>query len=75
MTPTEQAQSAVRELAIAGAKAAPAVSVSAWYWVLNLPVEKWVSIAVLVFTVLQILILFRDKVLRDPQRKTRRVRK
>lgn len=72
MTPSEQAQSVVREVAVAGAKAAPAVSVSAWYWVLNLPVEKWVSIAVLIFTLLQIWILFRDKVLRDPQRKTKR---
>lgn len=74
MTPSEQAQSVIREVAVAGAKAAPAVSVSAWYWILNLPVEKWVSIAVLVFTVLQIGILFRDKVLRDPQR-NKRVRK
>lgn len=72
MTPSQQAESAIREIAVAGAKAAPAVSVSAWYWVLNLPVEKWVSIAVLIFTVLQIGILFRDKVLRDPQRKTKR---
>lgn len=72
MTPSQQAESVIREVVVAGAKAAPAVSVSAWYWVLNLPVEKWVSIAVLIFTVLQIGILFRDKVLRDPQRKTKR---
>lgn len=69
MTPSEHAESALREVAVAGAKAAPAVSVSAWHYVLNLPVEKWVSVAVLIFTVLQIAVLIRDKIIRDRKAK------
>ena len=40
-------------------KASPGGAVAAWYWLLDMPVEKWVSLAVLVFTVLQIVVLIR----------------
>lgn len=75
MTPAEQAQSVAHEVAVAGAKAAPAVSISAWHWLLERPVETWVSVAVLVFTVLQIIVLVRDKFLRDGKPETKRGRK
>lgn len=75
MPTTDDAQSIIHEVAVAGAKAAPAVSVSAWHYVLNLPVEKWVSIAVLVFTILQVVVLIRDKFVRDRDTKRKQVRK
>lgn len=48
------------EAAARGAiKASPGGAVAAWYYVLDMPVEKWVSLAVLMFTVLQIVVLIR----------------
>jgi hypothetical protein len=40
-------------------KASPGGAVAIWYYLLDMPVEKWVSMAVLVFTVLQIVVLIR----------------
>jgi hypothetical protein len=40
-------------------KASPGGAVVAWNYILGMPVEKWVSLAVLVFTVLQIVVLVR----------------
>ena len=65
MNLSDQTQSIIHEAAVGGAKAAPAGVVSFWYWLLERPVETWVSVAVLVFTVLQIVVLVRDKFVRD----------
>lgn len=65
MNLSDHAQSVTHELVVGGAKAAPAGAVSLWYWLFDRPVETWVSIAVLIFTVLQIVVLIRDKFLRD----------
>lgn len=45
-------------------KAAPAVAVTFFHTVLDVPVEKWVSVAVLVFTVLQTVVLIRREFLK-----------
>jgi hypothetical protein len=45
-------------------KASPAGAVVFWNYVLGIPVEKWVSLAVLVFTVLQIVVLVRREFLK-----------
>lgn len=74
MSTANEAQSILHEVAVAGAKATPAISVSAWHYVLNLPVEKWVSIAVLIFTVLQVVVLIRDKFIRDRAAKSEAVK-
>lgn len=45
-------------------KASPAGAVMFFNYVLSIPVEKWVSVAVLVFTVLQIVVLIRREFLK-----------
>jgi hypothetical protein len=50
-----------QQIAEGAVKAAPAVGVSAWHYVLGMPVEKWVSVAALLFTVLQIIVLVRKE--------------
>lgn len=55
----------VREIVVAEAgKAAPLAGGVSWYW-LGLPMEKWLTIVLLVYGVLQIGFLLRDKVWRE----------
>lgn len=68
MTTSARATSIIQEAAVGGAKAAPGGVLAAWHWIAGFPVETWVSIAVLVFTVLQIVVIVRDKFIRDPGR-------
>lgn len=39
----------------------PGIAYAAWVYLVGLPLEKWVSFAVLVFTVLQIVFLLKDR--------------
>lgn len=57
-------QSALVEIAKGGAKALPAASLTGWHYVLDRPVEFWVSVAVLTYTVLQIVVLVRREFFR-----------
>lgn len=65
--------SMVDETAKGAAKASPGLLVSFLTFVLQTPVEKWVSVAVLVFTVLQIAVLIRKEFFK--RRRARGVRK
>lgn len=42
-------------------KAAPPVAVTAWRYLLDLPVEKWVSVATLIYVLLQGYFLLRNE--------------
>lgn len=42
-------------------QAAPGVAFTVVNWMLDIPVEKWVSVATLIFVVLQIFFLLRDR--------------
>lgn len=52
-------QTALADIARGGAKALPAASLTGWHYLLERPVEFWVSVAVLTYTVLQIVVLVR----------------
>lgn len=57
------------DLAKGGAKASPGLAVTVLTYLYNMPVEKWVSGAVLVFTVLQIVVLVRREFLHKRRHK------
>lgn len=42
-------------------KSAPPVAVTAWHYLLDLPVEKWVSVVTLIYVGLQAFFLVRDR--------------
>lgn len=44
------------------AKSAPPATVAAWYYILHMPVEKWVSILTLIYLTLQIFALVRKEI-------------
>lgn len=75
MTPTEQAHLTFHEMLVNGVKSIPAISVSFAHFLLGIPVERWVSIAVLIYTVLQIIVFVRDKFLRDAKPQVKKPRK
>lgn len=67
--PTQAASGGLSPETIAAAqrgalKASPGGAVVVWNYIICMPVEKWVSLAVLVFTVLQIIVLIRREFLK-----------
>jgi len=64
---TQQPDSASSVLA----QASPGLAFTVANWVLDIPVEKWVSVATLIFVVLQIIFLLRDRL---KKRKARRAK-
>jgi hypothetical protein len=50
-------------------KSAPSVAAAGWTWLTSLPLDTWVQVSALVYTLLQMYFLLRDR------RKTRRPRK
>lgn len=56
------------ELAVASVKIAPPTLVTAYTYVLGMPIEKWVSVATLIYIVLQAFFLLRNQ-LRKGRRK------
>lgn len=65
MNPSHTAQSALNEIVAAGARAAPPASVAIWNAIAATPAEKWLTYLTIAYVVLQAVILFRDKVIRD----------
>jgi hypothetical protein len=49
------------DITVATVKAAPPVAVTAYNYVLGMPIEKWVSVATLIYIILQAYFLVRDK--------------
>lgn len=64
---TQQPDSATGVLA----QASPGIAFTLVNWMLDIPVEKWVSVATLIFVVLQIVFLVRDRM---KKRKSRRAK-
>jgi hypothetical protein len=54
-----------QSLAEAAAKSSPPAALVVWNAISGIPAEKWLTYLTIGYVVLQALILFRDKVLRD----------
>lgn len=50
------------ELASATIKATPPAAVTAYTYVLGMPIEKWVSVGTLIYIVLQVFFLIYDRI-------------
>lgn len=68
LTDAAAAPDFMTDLAKGGAKASPGVVVTVLTYLCNMPVEKWVSFAVLVFTVLQTIVLVRREFLKHKRK-------
>jgi hypothetical protein len=44
-------------------KSSPPAAVTAWHYILGLPVEKWVAVATLIYVLLQAFVLVRDRII------------
>lgn len=49
------------QITSAAMKSSPPVAVTLWHYLLNLPVEKWVSFATLIYVLLQGFFLVRNE--------------
>lgn len=56
--------SASQDVAEQIAKNAPVSAVTIGAWLLSVPLERWLTLALLVYTVLQIYVIVRDRVYR-----------
>jgi hypothetical protein len=65
----------MRQSLRAVAEAAPPAALVVWNSVSAIPAEKWLTYLTIAYVVLQALILFRDKIVRDRRAKLRRLRK
>jgi hypothetical protein len=60
----------MRDEITAAAKASPPVAVTAWHYIFDMPIEKWVAVATFVYVVLQIVVILRDRIFGRDKRDT-----
>lgn len=63
-TSTQPPGPTLGNVAKAAAETAPPAGLVGWHYLLDLPIEKWLTVLVILYTVLQIVVLVRKEFMR-----------
>jgi hypothetical protein len=65
-------QNVQNEITGAVVRMSPPAAVAAWNYVLGMPIEKWVSVATLIYILLQAYFLLKDRLRKRRERRSER---